>query len=141
MHHTGCALSSLEADERRENLNAPFAPLDPAAQFVPRAHACYVCSRWLLPRNEKDVAKAVGVKLRHCVEILREDFTVSTVELLNEKLNVRGYEVLDSFGVAFGVGVVVASKFHFFVLPPSSGCFVLHLSGSGTKQADDGERT
>src|SRR6266700_5778832 len=67
-----CGLSSLEADERRENLNALFAPLDPAAQFVPRAHACYVCSRWLLPRNEKDVAKAVSVKLRHCVEILRE---------------------------------------------------------------------
>ena len=64
---------------------------------------------------------------------------MSAVELLDEKLNVRGYEVLNGFGLAFAVGVVVASKFHFFVLPPSSGCFVLHLSGSGTKRTDDGE--
>jgi hypothetical protein len=51
--------------------------------------------------------------------------------LLDEKVNVCGYKVLDSFGFAVAVAVVVAGKFHDFVLPPSSGCFVLHLSASG----------
>jgi len=116
-----CGLNALEADERRENLNALLASLDSPAQFVPRAHTRHVRGCGLLSRYQKDVAKAVGVKSRHCAEILGENFTVSAVELLNEKLNVCGYELLDGFSVAFGVGVVVAGKFHFFERRPEEG--------------------
>jgi hypothetical protein len=70
-----------------ENENAFFTTPDEAAKRSPSAVSGNVNSVWLLPRNEHDVAEAVGVKLRYCSEVCGEDFTVTGLQRCDEEID------------------------------------------------------
>ena len=80
-------LRASSSDHRGENENAFFSPSNEAAKRVPCPKSGNVGSIGLLACDQHDVAKAVGVKLRHCSEVCGEDFTVTGLQCRNEEIH------------------------------------------------------
>src|ERR1039458_1932925 len=79
---------ALDADHWSKNADAALSLLDSPFKLVPRIQASNAGCIRLLPRNLKDVAKAIIVKSAHRCEIGGKSFAVSLLQLLNQGLHV-----------------------------------------------------